>query len=51
MKKQEKRKEEEAKVKGENKEEKEDAGRKSKSERRVKQCEAGWKGAGTGVEG
>ena len=32
-------------------EEKEDGGRKSKSERRVKQCEAGWKGAGTGVEG
>ena len=51
MKKRKKRKEEEAKVKGENKEEKEDGGRKSKSERRVKQCEAGWKGAGTGVEG
>ena len=32
-------------------EEKEDGERKSKSERRVKQCEAGWKGAGTGVEG
>ena len=51
MKKREKRKEEEAKVKGENEEEKEDVGRKSKSERRVKQCEAGWREAGTKVEG
>ena len=42
--------EEKAKAKGENEEEKEDRGRKSKSERRVKQCEVGWKGAGTGVE-
>ena len=29
-------------MKGENEEEKEDGGRKSKSEWRVKQCEAGW---------
>ena len=43
--------EEKAKVKGENEEEKEDGGRKSKSKRRVKQCEARWGEAGTGVEG
>ena len=43
--------EEKAKVNGENEEEKEDGRRKSKSERRVKHCETGWKGTGTKVEG
>ena len=51
MKKKRRMGEEKVRAKGENEEEKEDGGRKSKSEMRVKQCEARWGEAGTGVEG